>query len=125
VTLGSGYVYRVAAENAAGPSAFAGPVTVTTAPPAAPTGVVGTPARQGSGERVTVTWNAVAGATGYQVQWSTDPAFTTVAGTGSTTGAKTFTTSTIARTTWNVRVRAVNGLGSSAWTPAPPVPAAP
>ena len=115
VTQGSTYVYRVAAENVAGLSAYVGPTTVPVDVPAAPSGVTATAVRQGNGERITATWDAVPGATGYSVQWSTSPTFATVNGSASTAGTS-FTTGTISRTTWYVRVSAVNGLGSSAWS---------
>ena len=126
VTLGSTYLYRVAAENVAGASATAGPVTVSVAVPAAPANVTATALRQGANERVTVTWSPVPGATGYTVQRSADPAFGTVASTNTVAaGASSFTTGNIARQTWYFRVNAVNGLGSSDWSTAPAVPPAP
>ncbi len=124
VTQGSTYAYRVAAENVAGLSGYAGPTSVTVNAPAAPSGVTATAARQGNGERITATWAVVAGASAYDVQWSTSPAFATINGSASTPGTS-LTTGTVTRTTWYVRVRAVNGLGSSAWTPAPSVAPAP
>ncbi|HET6652300.1 MAG TPA: multicopper oxidase domain-containing protein [Nocardioides sp.] len=126
VTLGSTYSYRVAAENVAGSSAAAGPVQVSVAVPEAPANVTATAVRQGGNERVTVTWSPVTGVTGYTVQRSADPGFATIASTSTVVaGVSSFTTGTIARQTWYVRVSAVNGLGSSAWTPGPPVPPAP
>ena len=123
VTQGASYVYRVAAENAAGVSPYTAPVTVKVDVPGAPPSVSATATRQGAGERVTVSWTGVAEATGgYQVQWSTSPTFATVAGSGTTgAGVTTFTTGTITRVTWYVRVRSVNPLGSSAWATPPPV----
>lgn len=122
VNQGATYVYRVAAENVAGPSSYTAPVSVTVDVPSAPSGVTANATPQGSNERITVNWTAVAGATGYQVQWSTDPGFATVAGSGTTpAGVTTFTTGTLPRVTWYVRVRAVNVLGSSAWATAPPL----
>lgn len=126
VSLGASYVYRVAAENVAGASAYAGPLTVKVDVPPVPANVSATATRQGSNERITATWSSVPGASGYQVQWSTDPGFGTVAGTSSPgAGSTTFTTGTLTRTTWYVRVRAVNVLGSSAWATPPPVAPAP
>ena len=123
VTQGASYVYRVAAENVAGVSPYTAPLTVKVDAPAAPSSVTATASRQGSGERITASWSGVAEATGgYQVQWSTSPTFATVSGSGTTAaGVTTFSTGTIARLTWYVRVRSVNSLGSSAWATSPPV----
>ena len=122
VTLGITYVYRVAAENVAARSAYTSPLTVTVDVPAAPFDVTATATRQGNNERITVNWTTVAGATGYQVEWSTDSGFATISGSGAAgAGATTFTTGSLARVTWYVRVQSVNPLGSSAPVPAPPV----
>jgi fibronectin type 3 domain-containing protein len=116
-TLGATYVYRVTAVNAAGASGPA-QLTVTAGPPAAPTDLTGTAARQGNNERLTLRWTDVAdNETSQTVQWSTSATFATVAGTGTAAAdATTFTTGTIARQQWYVRVRATNPLGSSAWS---------
>ncbi|GAA0925919.1 choice-of-anchor D domain-containing protein [Kribbella koreensis] len=116
VALGSTYVYRVAAENTAGTSAFTPALTVTVDVPAVPTALVGSAVRQGSGERVTLTWNGVAGASGYTIQWSATPAFTTVAGTTNLGAVTTVTTGTIARQAWYFRIRGTNALGTGAWS---------
>jgi len=104
-------------------SPYTAPLTVKVDAPAAPSSVTATASRQGSGERITASWSGVAEATGgYQVQWSTSPTFATVSGSGTTAaGVTTFSTGTIARLTWYVRVRSVNSLGSSAWATSPPV----
>lgn len=126
VTLGSTYQYRVRAVNVAGSSGPSNTVTVTVAPPAAPANLAGTAARQGNGERVTVTWSDVVGESGYLVQWSDTQAFTTVAGSGTTAAdVTTFTSGAIARQTWYFRVRATNALGVSAWSGPIQVAAAP
>lgn len=127
VTQGASYVYRVAAENVAGVSPFTAPLTVKVDAPAAPSSVTATAARQGAGERLTASWSGVAEATGgYQVQWSTSPTFASVSGSGTTAaGVTSFTTGTISRVTWYVRVRSVNSLGSSAWATSPAVAPAP
>jgi len=123
VTQGVTYVYRVAAENVAGASSYTAPLAVNVDLPAAPSSVTAAATRQGANERVTVNWPGVAGATGgYRVEWSTDPAFVTVSGSGtSAVGVTTFTTGTIARVAWYFRVRSVNPLGSSAWAMSPQV----
>ncbi len=91
--------------------------------PAAPSDVTATATRQGNNERISVNWTGTAEAAGgYQVEWSTSPTFETVSGSGTTpAGVTTFTTGSLARVTWYVRVQSVNPLGSSAWVPAPPV----
>jgi hypothetical protein len=109
------YQYRVAAVNAAGQSGWATSTTVNVpALPGQPTITTATAARQGNGERVTVNWPpAVSGATGYIVQWSSTDAFTTIAGQGTVGNVTTFTTGTIARQVWYVRVIATNLGGQS------------
>ena len=104
------YTYRVKAVNGAGSSGYSNTSGVVLPPLlAAPTGLIGTAARQGGGERVTLAWTGVAGVTGYTIQWSTSSTFATVAGSapvGST--ATTFTTGTIARQAWYFRIGSVN-----------------
>ena len=114
VAPGTTYAYRVAAVNAAGRSAYTNTATVTVpALPAAPVIATATAARSGTGERVTVTWGTVAGATGYRIQWSASPSFATVAGSGTVGTATTFTTATLARRAWSFRVIATNLAGDS------------
>jgi FtsP/CotA-like multicopper oxidase with cupredoxin domain len=114
VTPGATYAYRVAAVNAVDRSAYSNTATVTIAAlPAAPAIKTATAARSGSNERVTVTWGAVPGATGYRIQWSATPAFTTVAGSGTVGAVTSFTTGNIARQAWSFRVIATNAAGDS------------
>jgi titin len=68
LSAGTAYLFQVFARNAAGPSAPAGPAAATTAP-AAPASV--TAAAVSSGQ-IDVAWAPSAGATGYDVQRSTD-----------------------------------------------------
>jgi hypothetical protein len=122
---GATYLYRVAAVNVAGASR-SGPITVAVSVPAAPAGVVGTAARQGAGERVTLTWTDLANESGYTIQWSSSDTFATVAGTGNVAAnATSFTTGTIARQGWFFRVRGNNALGAGEWSQPVQVPAAP
>lgn len=116
VTLGSTYAYRVAAVNATAQSPWSNTVTIAVAVPAAPVIKSAVAARQGSGERVTVTWSAIPGVTGYTIQWSASQAFTAVAGSGRVSGT-TFTSGSIARQTWYFRVIATNLLGNSPPSP--------
>ena len=104
-------------------SRVAATVTIAQLTPA-PTILTKAAVRQGTNERVTLTWTNVSYETGYIVQWSTNN-FATV--TGSSTLAAnttTFTSGTIARTTWYFRIRAFNATGSSNWVTVS-VPAAP
>jgi hypothetical protein len=124
VTQGSSYVYRVTAVNFAGSSDPATASVVVDVPPAPQIGTA-LANRQGSGERVTVTWSDVTGETGYEIQWSSDAGFGTVAGSGTAAAnATSFTTGNLARTTWYVRVRATNVLGPSGWSAVLTVPPA-
>jgi FtsP/CotA-like multicopper oxidase with cupredoxin domain len=108
------YAYRVAAVNVAGQSAFTNTATATVpALPAAPVISSATAARSGTGERLTVRWAAVAGATGYRVEWSSSAAFTSIAGSGTVGNVTSFTSGTLPRQTWSVRVVATNLAGSS------------
>ena len=126
VALNSSYVYRVAADNVAGTSAWSNLLTVAVAAPAAPTIVSGVAVRSGAQQRATITWSAVPGASSYVIQRSLDATFATGI-TSTTVGAvTTYTTGNISRTAnWYFRMAAVNVLGQSGWsgpqtvTPAP------
>ncbi len=124
IVPGTTYQYRVAATNAIGLSAYTNTATVVVpALPAVPVISSATAAAQGSGERVTVVWGAVAGATGYRVQWSATAAFTSVAGTGTVGATTTFTSPQLPRQTWYVRVIATNLVGQSQPSAVSTVPA--
>jgi len=79
LTNGTTYYYVVTAQNANGESVESGEVSATPQPPppSAPTGVQ---AVAGNGQ-VTVSWNAVAGATSYNLYWGTSPGVTKQNGT--------------------------------------------
>jgi hypothetical protein len=114
IAPGTTYTYRVAAVNAIGQSAYTNTATaIVPALPAAPAITGATAARSGNGERVTVTWSSVAGATGYTIQWSATQAFTSIAGSGTVGNTTTFTTGQFARQTWYIRVIATNLVGQS------------
>jgi fibronectin type 3 domain-containing protein len=111
LTNGTTYFYVVAASNAVGtspnsPQASATPAAST---PPAPTGVLAT---RGDA-KVTVTWNASAGATSYNVKRATvnGGPYTTVASPAGTTYADTGLTN---GTTYYYVVTAVNAAGESA-----------
>ena len=124
--MNSSYVYRVAADNAAGASAWSTALTVSVAAPAPPAILTGTAVRQGTSERATITWGLVPTATSYVIQRSLDSTFATGV-TSTTVGSVTsYTTGSISRTAnWYFRMAAVNVLGQSGWsgtqtvTPAP------
>ena len=126
VALNSTYVYRVAADNIAGTSAWSTPVTVPVAAPAAPSILTGVAVRAGSQQRATITWSAVPGATSYVIQRSLDATFATGVTSATVGSVTTYTTGNISRTAnWYFRMAAVNVLGQSGWsgtqtvTPAP------
>ncbi len=126
VALGSSYLYRVSAVNVAGSSVPSNSVAIGVLVPGTPIDVTGSAARQGNNERVTIRWGDVLDESGYTIQWSTTQAFTTVAGSGTAPAdATAFTTGTVSRTTWWVRVRANNVLGTSDWSTPASVVAAP
>jgi fibronectin type 3 domain-containing protein len=109
LSAGTTYFYVVAAANAAGSSALSAEVSAATMP-AAPTGVVATAA---SASQISLTWNAVSGASSYTVQRATVSGgpYTTV---GSPTTTSFADTSVSPATTYFYVVAAVNASGSSA-----------
>ena len=113
VQPGVNYTYRVQVFNAID-VAYTNTATVTVpALPAAPALTSAKAAASGGGERITVTWGAVTGATGYTIQWSTTSAFTKITGSGTVGNTTTFTTGQLAKQTWYVRVIATNIAGQS------------
>ena len=122
VAPGTTYTYQVAATNAIAVSNFATATVVVPPVPAAPTILTAKSAASGSGEKMTVTWGSVPGATGYTIQWSTTAAFTTIAGFGTVAStATTYTTGQLTRRTYYVRAIANNNLvgpsqPSGVWT---------
>ena len=133
LTNGTAYNVQVRATNSVGSSAWSSSGTATPAAvPAAPALTVSV----GSGTSLSVSWTAPANngeaITDYDVQYkkSSDSGWTDKSHTG--TGTSTTITGLTQGTTYNVRVRATNSVGSSAWasstgTPAkePATPAAP
>lgn len=120
------YVYRVAAVNVSGASAWSNtsaPVVVG-ALAAAPTIRSAVATRQGRNEQVTLSWSDVADETGYTIQWSATSDFATIAGSGSTAAnVLTFKTGNLARQVWYFRVGSVNAVGTS-WSAPTLVPGA-
>jgi FtsP/CotA-like multicopper oxidase with cupredoxin domain len=127
VVMGATYTYRVAAVNAAGPSAYSNAAGITVSVPADPSNAQATAVRQGSNERVTVTWtDNASNESGFEIQRATDAAFTSGLVTSAVgPNVTTFTTGNIPRVAYYFRVRAVNALGPSAWVNATPFPVLP
>ena len=127
VTGGNSYLYRVAAFNAGGTSAF---VTLATAVviqaiPAAPTSFTVAVARaNGNNDTATLTWAAAANPTNFTIQRANNLGFTTGLTTFTPAGTARSLTQTVNRNTvYYYRIRANNNVGdSSAWTNALPFP---
>jgi hypothetical protein len=113
------YYWRVSATNAAGTSAYSAAWSFTVqAPQIPPAPTLSAPANAATGVAVspTLSWNAASGATAYQVQVSTDAAFTTTIVDDATLTATTKALSGLAySTTYYWRVNARNVAGTSAW----------
>jgi hypothetical protein len=109
------YQYRVRATNSVGTSANSNVITVTTlgVAPAAPTSAASTNV---SSSGFTASWNSVAGATGYQLDISTDNFTTFIMGynSKSESGTSDVVTGLAPSTTYQYRVRAFNSFGTSA-----------
>lgn len=113
---GTSYYYVVTAVNSAGESAPSAQAAGTTSPatpsvPAAPAGVTAV----GGTQQVTVSWNAVSGATSYNLYWSSAPGMTTASGTKVTGVVSPYVhTGRANSTAYYYIVTAVNGAGESA-----------
>jgi FtsP/CotA-like multicopper oxidase with cupredoxin domain len=126
VVAGLTYTYRVAAINLAGTSAYSNLATIGVVAPLAPSNVQVSAVRVGGNERVTLTWvdnsnNEVR----FEIQRSTDPGFATFVTSFAPVDTTTFTTGNIPLNSYYFRIRAVNGIGPSAWVNATPFPIAP
>jgi hypothetical protein len=109
LAAGSTHTYAVRAKNSAGSSAFSGSVSATTQTtatiPAVPTGLAAT---VNSSSQITVTWNPVSNATGYDLK---------VDGTTLTSVTSPYVHSGLAAaTTHTYAVRAKNSAGASAFS---------
>lgn len=132
IATGTPYWYRVAAVNLLGGattlSAYSNVATTAASPavPAAPSNLAAANgANQGNKRSVNLTWtDNSANETGFTIQQATNAAFTT--GLKSTTvGANVVTASLTGlskATTYYIRIRANNAVGSSGWVNATPFP---
>jgi len=117
LSANSSWTYRVRAVNSAGSSDWA-QVTYTkpasVAVPSAPTGLSATSASTDNNS-ARISWNAVSGATSYQVQyWS--PSHSDWRNDGDYYSGTSYTSTGLsANSSWTYRVRAVNSSGSSDW----------
>src|ERR1035438_1763868 len=120
------YYYIVTAVNSAGEGApsiqvAAAPIPALTTAPSMPTGVKATP---GDTQQIIVSWNAVSGATGYNIYWSTAAALTPATGTRITGATSPYIqTGLVNGTTYYYIVTATNAAAESA--PSPELPAIP
>ncbi len=112
---GTTYYYIVTAVNSVGEGApsiqvSATPAAPTTAP-SAPTGV----SASAGDTQIIIGWNAVSGATSYNIYWSTTPGVTTATGTRITGSANPYIHSALVNgTAYYYIVTAVNSVGESA-----------
>jgi subtilisin family serine protease len=96
---------------------IAGPAGPPPPPPAAPT--LGSPADGATGipTSTTLTWNASATATAYQVQVASDPGFTTIVSNQTNlAGTSAAVSGLVANTVYYWRVNASNAGGTSGWS---------
>lgn len=127
VSAGSTYEYRVSAVNIAG-TATSVPVSLAVTVPDVPviSSVTAVPVRA-TVERIQLAWADVANETSYTIQWSATSDFSVVSGSvNRASNTTSYQTGNLASsTTWYLRVRATNVVGSSAWSAVSTVPAAP
>jgi len=111
---GTTYYYIVTAVDSVGESVPSTEVSATpTAPTVAPTAPTGVAAAPGDGQ-VTISWNAVAGATSYNLYWATAPGVTPATGTQIAGVTSPFVHGALVNgTTYYYVVTAVNALGES------------
>jgi hypothetical protein len=112
VSTGTTYYYRVRAFNSTTSSAYSNQTTVTTVP-AAPSGLRA--ARVGAG-RINLTWNDVAGETGFLIETSLDGIHWTLLATTAAHVTSYLNTGLRAGTTYYYRVQAIDAGGVSSYS---------
>lgn len=132
LTASSPYCYQVRAINTAGQSTFAGPLCATTQapPPTAPAAPTDFVANAASTSSVNLGWKDISNnETGFELQFSLNNADPWTSLPTQTSNVTAFTHPGLtANTRYYYRLRAVNGVGPSAWvtanttTPALPLP---
>jgi FtsP/CotA-like multicopper oxidase with cupredoxin domain len=127
VTAGNNYLYRVAAVNGTGLSAYATLVSPVSVPaiPAAPTSFTVTAVKaNGNNYTATLNWASTADPTNFTIQRATNSTFTRNLNTSTVTGNLRTVNQTVTRnTTYYYRIRSNNNVdGSSAWLNALPFP---
>lgn len=116
LTAGVTYYYRVRVFNGTCISGNSATITyATAATPGAPGGLA---VVVNSCDELTVRWTAGAGATSYEIQWSTDASnFATILGTTTGITSLTYTiTGLTSGTAYRYRIRSVNGCSTSDYT---------
>jgi FtsP/CotA-like multicopper oxidase with cupredoxin domain len=133
VTGGNSYLYRVAAVNAGGTSAFvtlATPLAIQAIPPAPPSFIVAVVRANGNNDTATLSWTwpvttpPTPDPANFTIQRATNLSFTTGLTSFTPAGTARSLTQTVNRNTvYYYRIRANNNVGdSSAWTNALPFP---
>jgi hypothetical protein len=112
------FSYRVRAVNGAGASAWATTATAQSGGPPAPATPTGLTASQANDGSVLVTWTAVSGVTGYELQTGTGSGRSLTWGATITlpATATSFVDTPPVASTADYQIRAVNAAGASAWT---------
>jgi fibronectin type 3 domain-containing protein len=127
VTAGTSYLYRVAAVNSTGVSAYVtlGTAVVVPAIPAAPTGFTVSAAKaNGNNYTATLNWSTATNPANFTIERATNLSFTTGFSTSTVAGSLRTVNQTVNRnTTYYYRIRANNNGGvSSAFVNAQPFP---
>ena len=117
VVLANTYIYRVAAVNGAGLSAFATSAPITVAIPAAPIGITAANGPAGGQRTAGLNWTAVSGATSYSILYSNNSTMIPPTQVNNVTSGQQINVGGTAGTLVYMQVRANNVLGSSAWAP--------
>ena len=109
LTTGMQYAFRISALNTAGESALSPTVKAIPGPPAIPTGVTATLV-SGSTDKIEISWNAVPGATSYEVLRNDGVNWIIL---DTTTNTSYINDGLKSDTTYEYRVRAINAAGQS------------